>query len=342
METTPILGRKRLHKRKERDEDEGYEQVGKEEKVTSPPPEEPKKLKLRLKLGGETTSHSVTLEYDPATKIKEEIKEKDKLKQAKEKDERKEKEKRDKEKLKKEKVKDKVKPRKEDDEDDDEEDELEEDLEEEDLMDEEVDVDDEEEQVEQEDEFLSIDGDEELDEFSMMNRKLTSRQMAMQGNTGASDLLSLPMEDKKKSGKGVLTEEARLRKVTQAVKRKMKQDEEQTKIRDMVISQLLSRTSKPKNGDEDGKQMPKKYVLHTKDIVSYISGPKGSSLSFPLSASILPIPPQKARYPPPPTKCAAPNCSNPKRYNCSHTKLPICSIECYKIVNANRPIINKC
>lgn len=34
-----------------------------------------------------------------------------------------------------------------------------------------------------------------------------------------------------------------------------------------------------------------------------------------------------------PVKCARNGCHNNKKYSCSTTKLPLCSIECYKIVN---------
>uniref|UniRef100_A0A453M7V5 HIT-type domain-containing protein n=2 Tax=Aegilops tauschii TaxID=37682 RepID=A0A453M7V5_AEGTS len=37
-------------------------------------------------------------------------------------------------------------------------------------------------------------------------------------------------------------------------------------------------------------------------------------------------------YPPPREKCAGPSCPNPYKYRDSKTKLPLCSLECYKAV----------
>lgn len=37
-------------------------------------------------------------------------------------------------------------------------------------------------------------------------------------------------------------------------------------------------------------------------------------------------------YPPPREKCAGPSCSNPYKYRDSKSKLPLCSLQCYKAV----------
>ena len=42
-------------------------------------------------------------------------------------------------------------------------------------------------------------------------------------------------------------------------------------------------------------------------------------------------------YPPPREKCAGPNCTNPYKYRDSKTRLPLCSLACYKAVQG-RPV----
>ena len=37
-------------------------------------------------------------------------------------------------------------------------------------------------------------------------------------------------------------------------------------------------------------------------------------------------------YPPPRERCAGPSCPNPYKYRDSKSKLPLCSLQCYKAV----------
>jgi len=187
-----------------------------------------------------------------------------------------------------------------------------------------------------EDELLSVDGeedglyDDEFDEFSGINKKLTTRQIAMQTGT-AGALLSLPMPDKRSSGK-VNTEEARLKKVSQAERRKRKQEIDQKQQKETVINQLLNRSAKPKKDDVNPKVVPKSIIPQ----ITYISGLKGNALIFPENQPIPEFLVQKApAVVPTATKCAAPKCTNAKRYNDSRTQLPLCSLECYKIVHSS-------
>jgi len=333
---------------------------------------QPKKLKLRLKLGGETTSHTVTLvEYDkkpanppvatpsfkvlPATTLVSPAKQADKTPPKTTTPTSKAKTPAtrsggDKSKKKTPEVSKKRKSKEiyvdEDDDSDNEYDlfggsssDLELDYDE----DEELMVDDEEEDLPPitsplagEDDVLSIDGDEdglydEFDEFSGINKKLTTRQIAMQTGT-AGTLLSLPMPDKRSSGKAT-TEEARLKKASQAERRKRKQEIDQRQQKETVINQLLNRSAKSKKGDEIIPKVAPKSLIPQ---ITYISGVKGNVLIFPENQPIPEFLMQKATTPVPnTTKCAAPKCTNAKRYNDSRTQKPLCSLECYKIVNSS-------
>ena len=67
-------------------------------------------------------------------------------------------------------------------------------------------------------------------------------------------------------------------------------------------------------------QFPKIVYIHKKE---------GPSLTFPAGMNI-PIIAKKPVDPPVPIKCSIKNCENIKKYNCSKTGKPLCSISCYK------------
>ena len=46
-------------------------------------------------------------------------------------------------------------------------------------------------------------------------------------------------------------------------------------------------------------------------------------------------------YPPPREKCSRPSCMNPYKYRDSKSKLPLCSLECYKAINEKMQHINQ-
>ena len=54
-----------------------------------------------------------------------------------------------------------------------------------------------------------------------------------------------------------------------------------------------------------------------------------TTFSLPIGASF-PLSPQKEKEPPVAIQCGVPGCSNPKRYSCSKTIVPLCSLECYR------------
>lgn len=70
-------------------------------------------------------------------------------------------------------------------------------------------------------------------------------------------------------------------------------------------------------------------------VVHYCNAADRITVSFPVGMALppplLPPPPAAAApVPPPPVLCAVAGCSNRKRYSCSRTGRPLCSLACYR------------
>ncbi|XWS14188.1 hypothetical protein CRYUN_Cryun36dG0102000 [Craigia yunnanensis] len=77
------------------------------------------------------------------------------------------------------------------------------------------------------------------------------------------------------------------------------------------------------------------------NTVRWVIGPGGTTVIFSEDIGL----PQlfnsvPCRYPPPRDKCAGPNCTNTYKYRDSKSKLPLCSLDCYKATHAKaQPLI---
>lgn len=64
-------------------------------------------------------------------------------------------------------------------------------------------------------------------------------------------------------------------------------------------------------------------------MVRYSDCAQGMSISFPTGV-LAPAPAPPCPPPPAPVSCGVSGCTNLKRYSCSKTGVPLCSLECYK------------
>ncbi|KAJ6710605.1 INO80 COMPLEX SUBUNIT B [Salix koriyanagi] len=65
--------------------------------------------------------------------------------------------------------------------------------------------------------------------------------------------------------------------------------------------------------------------------IRWVMGPSGTVVTFPKDMGLPSIFDSKpCSYPPPREKCAGPSCTNPYRYRDSKSKIPLCSLQCYK------------
>ena len=105
---------------------------------------------------------------------------------------------------------------------------------------------------------------------------------------------------------------------------KREQDRIKTMERLLNKKETLSKTIKnlvnPEQKVQSQTQDPK---------ITYIKNENSISLSFPPGMGI-PIPTLKPIQPPDKIQCIIKNCKNVKKYNCSQTGQPLCSLACYK------------
>ncbi|CAB4013235.1 INO80 complex subunit B [Paramuricea clavata] len=169
----------------------------------------------------------------------------------------------------------------------------------------------------------------ELDDFGRLKQEqdtsmMTARQRAMLGHEiqGENELMELPTARKKDEN----SEEAVKRRKQRAKKRKQQMEKQIEENKVQTIERLLKKQVKSRKELEKQKRIQKADVPR----VTYLNNKNGISISFPVNME---VPFKKRVLESPPSRavmCAVEGCANVKRYLCSRTKLPLCSLECYK------------
>lgn len=158
---------------------------------------------------------------------------------------------------------------------------------------------------------------------------LTARQRALLHKQQSQPLLELPigLQVKEPTAEMLRKREERARQRRLQAARKAEESKNQT------IERLTKTSSKAKlrsGGRGDRERRAKQQVATQVPAVRYRSSVEdGASISFPAAVPA----PQFAPLPPPPPRrpsCGVEGCSNPKRYACSKTGVPLCSLQCYK------------
>ncbi|XP_021917172.1 INO80 complex subunit B isoform X2 [Zootermopsis nevadensis] len=173
--------------------------------------------------------------------------------------------------------------------------------------------------------------DDELKKIKPKDPKLmTARQRAMferktdkEPSPGGEQLLALPSGYKEK----VMTAEAIQKAALKSQKRKQLADEKREKDKKKTMERLLkkqeSKSGKSSNRSRSArKQVPRVTYHNTVDGIS-ISLPSGVDFSLHSQTTteksvLVPVP------------CGVEGCTNMKKYCCSKTGLPLCSLECYQ------------
>lgn len=171
--------------------------------------------------------------------------------------------------------------------------------------------------------------DEELKKIKPKDPKMmTARQRAMyergtdkETSPGGEVLLALPSGYKEK----VMTAEAIQKAALKSQKRKQLADEKREKDKKKTMDRLLKKQdSKNIKNMHKGKPIKKQEpMIVYKNNINEISLALPIGIEFPLAVK----PPIAA---PKPIICEADGCVNLKKYNCSKTNIPLCSLECYK------------
>lgn len=160
-------------------------------------------------------------------------------------------------------------------------------------------------------------------------RLMTARQRAIydrtmdnkeSSNAASEALLALPSGYKEK----VMTAEAIQKAQLKSQKRKQMADEKREKDKKKTMDRLLK-----KQESKVTKASKKSTAKTTKPVISYCdSTANGATLRYPPNVEF-PLAAQRKVPPPKPKLCIV--CKKVKRYNCSKTNKPLCSLKCYKI-----------
>ncbi|XP_028973247.1 INO80 complex subunit B isoform X1 [Esox lucius] len=149
---------------------------------------------------------------------------------------------------------------------------------------------------------------------------LTARQKALLHKQQSQPLLELPMGYKEKE----MTVEMMQKREERARKRRLQAAKKAEENKNQTIERL-TKTSKAKIKS----MRERKSKLTQCPMVRYCDSAQGMGISFP--AGVPPPTPTPPRPPPQaPVGCGVNGCSNLKRYSCSKTGTPLCSLECYK------------
>lgn len=148
---------------------------------------------------------------------------------------------------------------------------------------------------------------------------MTARQRALIHGQQA-ELLQLPSGYKTVE----LTEEQVEKRQQRAKKRRQQAQEKREKDKKQTLDRLLKKQEAKSKG-------PKMKGSRRSNVprVRYINNKSEISISVPTGIQF-PFPPQRATPPKQAHSCGVGGCTNQKKYSCSKTGTPLCSLDCYK------------
>ncbi|KAK7909915.1 hypothetical protein WMY93_014599 [Mugilogobius chulae] len=149
---------------------------------------------------------------------------------------------------------------------------------------------------------------------------LTARQKALLHKQQIQPLLELPMGYKEKE----MTAEMMQKREERARKRRLQAQKKAEENKNQTIERL-TKTSKAKIKS----MRERKSKLNQCPMVRYMDTKAGVAISFP-SGVQAPCSAQLRTPVPRPVQCGVSGCENLKKYACSKTGVPLCSLECYK------------
>ncbi|XVF28214.1 hypothetical protein REPUB_Repub15cG0010100 [Reevesia pubescens] len=142
--------------------------------------------------------------------------------------------------------------------------------------------------------------------------------------------------------------EQQLKKAEAAQRRRMQSEKAAREAEAEAIRKILGQDSGrkkeekvKKQRDELAQEKAAKSETLASNTVRWVMGPGGTTVIFSEDVGL----PQlfnsvPCSYPPPREKCAGPNCTNTYKYRDSKSKLPLCSLDCYKAIHAKaQPLI---
>lgn len=182
---------------------------------------------------------------------------------------------------------------------------------------------------------------------------LTTRQRALQpGKDGNGSTMiefpdGLPPAPPRKQKQKLSEMEEQAKKAEAAQRRKMQVEKAARESEAAAIRKILGLDSDKKKAEKEKAQAEKAKAANSQtpegSSIRWIMGPNGTVVTFPESVGLPSIFDSKpCSYPPPREKCAGPSCTNPYKYRDSKSKLPLCSLHCYKAIQGSTNHITSC
>ncbi|GLT66256.1 hypothetical protein SLA2020_386300 [Shorea laevis] len=189
---------------------------------------------------------------------------------------------------------------------------------------------------------------------------VTTRQRALQTGKEISSSLNvnqiefpngLPPAPPKKQKEQLSEVEQQLKKAEAAQRRRMQVEKAARESEAEAIRKILGQDSSRKKREDKMKRRQEELAQEKaanatvlkSDSVRWVIGPSGTVVTFPDEIGLPSIFDAKpCSYPPPREKCAVPSCTNPYKYRDSKSKLPLCSLQCYKTIHEKTSPVTAC
>ncbi|CAN6581835.1 unnamed protein product [Malus baccata var. baccata] len=199
-------------------------------------------------------------------------------------------------------------------------------------------------------------------ESSSYNKEMTvtTRQRALKTGKNVSSSLGasviefpngLPPAPPKKLKEKPGALEQQIKKAEAAERRRMQVEKATRESEAEAIRKILGQDSSRKKREDKIKKWQEDMAqeraanafILPPDSVRWVIGPSGSVGTFPNEMGLPAIFDSKpCSYPPPREKCAGPYCTNPYRYRDLQSKLPLCSLQCYKAIHEKMAPLSAC
>ncbi|VFQ78546.1 unnamed protein product [Cuscuta campestris] len=179
---------------------------------------------------------------------------------------------------------------------------------------------------------------------------LTTRQRALlsskEPSAGVNEVEfpnGLPPPPSRKQKEKLTEVEQQLKKTEAAHRRKMQNEKAARESEAEAIRKILGQDSNRKKKEDRAKKRQEelaqekaaKHQVLASETVRIVMRPTGTVVTFPIEMGFPPIFESKpCSYPAPREKCAGPSCLNPYKYRDSKSKLPLCSLNCYKAIHS--------
>ncbi|KAL7157663.1 hypothetical protein ABFS83_02G092400 [Erythranthe nasuta] len=161
----------------------------------------------------------------------------------------------------------------------------------------------------------------------------------------------LPPAPPRKLKEQLTEEEQQLKKVEAAQRRKIQNEKAARESEAEAIRKILGQDSSRKKREEKIKKRQEElaqersvnFATVASNVVRWVMGPSGTIVTFPHDIGLPSIfESNPCSYPPPREKCVGPACTNAYKYRDSKSKMPLCSLRCYKAVHDKVQPLHAC